>query len=106
MFAVYVAIPLWGNRLRDKQIIVYCDNKDVVTIWSSGTCKVKEYMNLVRKLFFVCASWNINLLAQHIPGRKNKVADVLSRLQVKEFHQLVPDAEPKPTPIPNELWVI
>ena len=42
MFAVYMAISLWGHRLRDKQIIVYCDNNDVVTIWSSGTCKAEE----------------------------------------------------------------
>ena len=106
MFAVYVAISLWGARLRDKQIIVYCDNKDVVTIWSTGTCKNKDYMNLVRKLFFVCASWNINLLALHIPGSKNKIADILSRLQVNELHRLVPSAEEYPTPIPDKLWVI
>ena len=63
-------------------------------------------MTLVRKLFFACASWNINLLAQHIPGRDNTVADHLSRLQVKELFRLVPAADLNPTPIPDELWNI
>ena len=106
MFAVFVAVSLWGARLRDRQIIIYCDNKDVVTIWSTGTSKNKAYMDLVRKLFFVCATWNINLLAQHIPGRDNYVADRLSRLQVDEFHRMAPEAERNPTPIPSKLWHI
>ena len=46
---------------------------------------------------------NINLLAQHIPGRDNTVADHLSRLQVNEFFRLVPAVDLNPTPIPDEL---
>ena len=43
-------------------------------------------MKLVCALFFFCATNNINLLTEHIPGIFNCDAEDLSRLQVTAFH--------------------
>ena len=104
LFAIYVAISTWGVVLANKQIMVFCDNLDVVTIWRSGTCKNKHIMNLMRKLFFVCASHNINLFTHHIPGHCNILADHLSRLQMGKFRH--GSAEDQPSIVPGRIWDI
>ena len=106
LFAIYVAISTWGTVLANKQIMVFCDNLDVVTIWRSGTCKNKHIMNLMRKLFHMCASHNINLFTKHIPGHCNILADHLFRLQEEKFHHIHGSAEDHPSMVPNTIWDI
>ena len=103
MFAIYAALTIWAPLLSNKQIIVHCDNLDVVTIWSKGTTKHSHIMHLIRLVFFICASHNINLIAKHIPGSYNILADSLSRLQVRKFRKLHPSAETEQRQIPTSI---
>jgi hypothetical protein len=104
VFAIHVAISIWGQFLCNKQILVYCDNLSIVSVWKSGSCKDPNIMKVIRALFFSCASFNINLLTKHIEGKKNNLADALSRMQVGKFHSYHPMADDDPSPIPVATW--
>ncbi len=57
-------------------------------------------MHLMRSLFFFLAYHNITLWAEHIPGRDNGEADVLSRNNYPQFCMQVPQASQYLTTIP------
>lgn len=48
-------------------------------------------------LVLQCLQHNIVFRAKHIPGKHNKLADSLSRLQVQEFQKLAPHAHQEPS---------
>ena len=58
---------------------VLCDNEAVVTIVNKGTTKDTECMHLVECLAFIKAKFNVDLVASHIKGKLNTLADALSR---------------------------
>ena len=70
------------------------------------TSKSDRVMSILRAFTLQCLKLNIAIKAQHLSGCLNRVADSLSRLQFQKFRELVPDAEPTPTPVPNHLWNI
>lgn len=51
----------------------------------------------------VSLSHNVHFIAEHIPGKSNKAADLLSRLQVDEFKVQFPFMDNEPTQVPQEL---
>ena len=106
IFAIFSAISAWAKLLENKQILVHCDNLNIVTVWKTGTCKNPEIMKVIRALFFCCASHNINLLTEHIEGKINYQADFLSRMQVGKFRQENPSADFEPCQLPNSIWAI
>lgn len=58
-------------------------------------------MHLVRCLFFIAAMWDILLVACHIPGSCNLVADAISRDNLSVLFLKVPRAQRQPTPVPR-----
>ena len=104
LFAIVAAIFTWGHRLHNKQIILYTDNLSICAVWKSTSSKDSDLMFYIRHLFFFCANRNINLLVKHIPGHDNVYADLLSRLQVHQFHQLLPSAHQLPCNINPTIW--
>ena len=58
-----------------------------------GTCRNPLIMDLVRKLFFICALFAFEVSCVYINTKSNDVADSLSRLQFDRFMMLVPDAD-------------
>ena len=104
LLAIVAAVFVWGSELKNKQIIVFCDNQAVGEIWKSGTCKDPSIMKLVRIMFFELVKHNINLVVQHIPGKLNIYADLLSRLQVQKFKRICPEANLDPEKIHPSIW--
>ena len=60
-------------------------------------------MQLLRELFLCAARFNINVTANHVPGKQNAIADALSRFNMQVFRQLAPQAHPTPITIPSSL---
>ena len=60
-------------------------------------------MHLLRTLTFFTAYYDIEIMAEHIPGVTNTTADHLSRNNMLMFFCLNPQAYPLPTPLPQPL---
>ena len=59
---------------------------------------------LLRDVSIDCMRFNVVLRAAHIPGVNNVMADLLSRLQVKEFQRLAgTEVDRLPTVCPRHL---
>ncbi len=105
-FPILVAIHIWGDELRNKKVLFKCDNSAVVHIINTQTCKSDRVMVMVRLLTLKCLQLNLVIKAEHVPGSSNVLADSLSRLQMRRFRELAPEAEQQPCPTPTHLWQI
>ena len=81
LFSVVLALILWSNILKDKHLLILCDNEAVVYVISSQTSKEKHLMSLIRTMTVSLMRNNVILRAKHVPGKQNIIADTLSRFQ-------------------------
>ena len=58
---------------------VHRDNLTVVTVLRSGKTKNSTLAAISRNIFMTTSKYDIYLKISHIPGKSNKVADLLSR---------------------------
>ncbi|MCM8922394.1 MAG: hypothetical protein LC540_20440 [Candidatus Thiodiazotropha sp.] len=103
LFPIVLSLEIWGPSLRNQCLIAHSDNAAVVYIVNKQTCKDTSIMVLVRRLVLACMKYSILLRASHIPGKHNTLSDILSRLQVEEFHRLAPEMDQQPTHVPSGL---
>ena len=101
MYPIVVACHLWGHFWARKRIAVKCDNSAVVAIVNKGRSACPDIMPFVRRLTWLSVTLNFIIVAQHLPGHSNTVADHLSRFNFQAFRRLCPEADPEPTPIPD-----
>ncbi len=100
MLPIVVAAVVWGRYWKDRTVKARCDNMAVVATIRSGSCKEKRAMHLMRCLAFVEATVPVNVVAEHIRGVDNVVADALSRdnLQLARSTMQVSAAETEKVP--------
>lgn len=98
LYPIVMACVLWGHLWSRKRILFHCDNMATVGIISKGRSKVDSIMKLMRRLTLLAAKNNFVILAQHIAGKQNCIADALSRWQMTRFRGLAPHADHLPTP--------
>ena len=96
LFPIALICVTLGKRLRNRRLLVHCDNEAVCTIWRTGTSRCPEIMTLVRIALLAAAKHNMVVFLAHIRGVDNVLADRLSRLQVESFRKLHPQASPVP----------
>ena len=63
-------------------------------------------MDVVRHLTLLTLRYNFYLKVQLIEGKRNDIADLLSRFQMERFRMLAPHADPAPCQVPQALWEI
>ena len=80
MFTILCAVKRWGHLWRNSHVRVRCDNFACVQAVNKGTSRSKDLMYCVRKLFWLSLQFGFRLTAVHVPGEKNFVADMISRL--------------------------
>ena len=90
LFPITLAFELCGSLFRDKCMVFHSDNMAVVHIINNQSCKDCNIMYLVRRLVLACMKYNVLVRAQHIPGKLNTHADILSRFQIQEFKKAAP----------------
>lgn len=93
LYAIVVAAATFGMQWQGKRILFHCDNMCIVQVLCSGTCKSKEIMCLVRKLFFIAAKYEFECSATYINTKVNTIADALSRCNWELFKKLAPNAQ-------------
>ena len=104
LFPVVLSIVLWGQEWANQRVTFHCDNQAVVYCINKQSTREKSSMHLLRMLVALCLKHNIVFKAVHIAGKRNAIADALSRLQIKRFKELAPQADLVPTPEPDYLW--
>ena len=90
MFAFVVACHLWANFFSNKRIQFFCDNESVVSIVNTKRSRIPRVMDLVRHLTLLTLRFNFYIRAEHIKGKRNDIADSLSRFQMNRFRKLAP----------------
>lgn len=106
LFPIVVASLLWGHIWRGKRIMFYCDNQAVVFIIRKGRSRSAPVNHLMRILTLSAARAGFVISATYIASKDNDISDALSRFQMERFAGLAPDADPSPTPIPDEIMRI
>ena len=100
---VVIAVTIWGKTWRSHTVQVLSDNSATLAAINNQTSSISESAHLLRCLAFLTAHYQCELVAKHIPGRHNTLADALSRNNLMLFRYLHPQALPCPTPLPAEL---
>ena len=90
-----VAAALWGRQWSGSTVMCKCDNQAVVAVIGSRTSSDKQIMHMLRCLFFLEASFDYHLVASHIPGIDNVLADDLSRNRSRRLIQRQPSLHVK-----------
>ena len=92
----YVPICQIKNHERWKGLRVQwlCDNQPAVHAVCKRLCRDQDLIHLIRCLFFLEAWFGFELVAMHLPGRDNMLADDLSRNRLSAFLSKAPSADP------------
>ena len=91
MWNVLLALRLWGQAWKNKQVIIKCDNEAVVSVVNTGVTKDNGLGAIVRNIWLETALKDIKLKLIHVQGKNNQCADLLSRwhLVTDNWHKLV-----------------
>ena len=96
LFTIVMAVVLWGERFANRKVRFHCDNLGVVQAINSLSASC---------LLGSCNFWSC-VVAKHVAGVSNSVADALSHSQWEWFRLLVPEAEEEGLECPIWLWEI
>ena len=94
MVNIVVAMRLFARFWSGTRILVRCDNDAVVKLLSAGKAKDPFLGTCARNVWYISALADIDLQHEHILGKHNTVADLLSRWQftqqnIVQLHQLI-----------------
>ena len=105
---IIIAAVIWGPEWKGQLVCAHCDNKAVVDVLGSRSCKDRDLMQLLRSLFFLEATYQFQLSAIHIAGADNELADDLSRNKVQHFREKAVYMNTLPSPVPDLLlqWLL
>ena len=107
LFGVVAALLTWGHELKDRRIILFCDNMSVVGMINSSTSSCKNCMFLLQLMILNNLVFNRKVFARHISSRDNYLSDALSRLQLKHFWSLAPlGMDRVKTPVSKLVWPV
>ena len=79
MLNMLLALRVWGHMWQHKKIMFKIDNLAVVTVCNTGYTRCKHLAAIIRNIWLVTATWDIEIKVTHIPGKLNNIADLLSR---------------------------
>ena len=89
LIPIVVAAALWGKMWSGQVVCSRCDNEAVVAVINKRTSRDADLMHLLRCLIFFEASFSFKIVATHIAGSQNTLADHLSRDKLSLFlHEL------------------
>lgn len=78
--AVVLSAARWGHLWSGKRVIVSTDNTTTMYAINKGSSRHSVIMSFLRILFWFSAYFNFDIIAKHLPGRYNVIADSASRL--------------------------
>lgn len=103
LIPIVLAAAIWGREWTGLTVQARCDDAAVVADFNQDYSKNADVMHLLRTLAFIKAKFRFLLVASHIPGKGNDLADVLSRDNLSYFLSNHPQANENPSSLPQEL---
>ena len=103
---IVLSCAVWGPLLSGYRVEFKCDNWSVVDSIYKGSSKEPVTMHLLQCFRFFSAHFDIRVVASHIPGAVNIVADQLSRNKAMEFLQANPHVSRIPVTMPTPLLIL
>ena len=96
MVNVLVALKAFAAHWSKSRVLIKCDNEAVVRVLSHGRTKDPFLAACARNIWQIAALHDIDLVYIHILGKKNIIADLLSRWtasshDIQKLHSLVQD---------------
>ena len=89
LYALTAGILLWAKHLKNKRIVINCDNQVVVMMVNNSTSGCKKSMILIRLITLECMVQNMRIYARYVKSEDNEIADALSRLEWRRFYKLM-----------------
>lgn len=80
--AVIVSCKVWGDQWSGSRILIQCDNEPTVSVINNQKAGDPFMQSCLRELFFICAKYDFEVRAIHIPGVSNRIPDFLSRFHL------------------------
>ena len=108
LFAVTTAIMAWIHLIPNRRVVIFTDNDSVKNMINNSTSGCKNCMVLIRLIVMKGIVYNTRIFAKHVPTKSNKLADLLSRMKIKQFWKEIQKRN-KPMndqkiDIPKEVW--
>ncbi len=88
LYPLVVAAFLWENEWSSKCILVHCDNEAVVQCVNKGRSHSPALSPFLRRLKSIAACDQFVIVARHVAGSENQIADSLSRFLFQKFRTL------------------
>ena len=89
MVNIIIALKLWGQQWVNKKVLLKTDNMAVAQICTNGYTRDMVLATYVRNMWLLTAKYDIELVVQHVEGKNNVIADVLSRWNGSESNHKV-----------------
>ena len=80
LWPIVLGLKRWAPILRDRSVLVFTDNTQVMYMLSSGKSSNVTCMAWLREIFWICIIHNIEIWPRYINTNCNLVADTLSRI--------------------------
>ena len=107
-YALVTGVIAFAPHLKNKRIILFCDNEGVVKMVNSTSSRCRNCMVLIRLLVLEGLINNIRIFAQHVSGQLNYFSDSLLRLQFDRFCKLQEKHgkifRENPEQMPEKIW--
>ena len=65
--------------------MIFCDNMSVLHMINNSSSSCEKCMLLIKAIILQSLGHNVRFFVKYVNTKKNKYADLLSRLRVKEF---------------------
>ena len=75
---------VWAEAWQNTQIHIFCDNMAVVEVLSTFKARDRVLVMCARNILLISAIHSIHLKVTHRAGKKNSLADLLSRWTGRE----------------------
>ena len=82
--ALLTSLKIWRHKIRNSNILMYCDNQTTVDIVNSGSASNNFAQKCLRELCWITAGENAVVKVVHRPGVQNRIADFCSRMDVDD----------------------
>ena len=86
MLTIMAAIKHWFADLSNLKVLIFVDNMACVSLLNYGVTRSPFLASCLREIQFYLAAFNIEIKAQYIPSKENKLADLCSRAFSTDIH--------------------